>query len=396
MAEKKKKQRGYIGTTIAREDILGVKFVGRVELASNRERNEPKLMTGIFPVDFAAGGGVLLYKINIFWGGDSSEKTTGSLTTAATVTRTCWRCMKPNLLCLCGKKHKEGWVYIIDAEHSFDPDWAEDLGVDLNKVYVAEPTTGEEGVNMLRAAMSVKEIRLIIIDSLASLFPVEAIMKDTEEDIVGKHPKLMNKLNEKVTTAVGPRRSAREPFVIIATNQMRTDLKVMFGDNKTQPGGWAVKHMARIVFKFEKKRFEDKEKSRYQDEEDTMSKAHRIRVKLEKYQTRRLDGFGEYTRIDVPIPHLGLRNGDIDHFREIYKLALQNGVIIETKKGFRYQEAVWPLLAKDKQATKTAPEQHIKTQKELLRRWKRNKDEALAVQYLTIQEALKHRYANVD
>lgn len=360
------------------------KFQGRVRRADEMDKKDPKVMTGIFPLDWAAGGGLLTYKTNVFWGEESAEKTTGALTAAASALRTCWRCFKPFLLCDCGKKRREAYAYLIDAEYSFDPAWAERLGVPLDRIYHAEPTTGEEGLRMVDHALSIREVRFIIIDSLANLFPTEALMKDPEESVMGKHAQLMGKLWTRVTKFLSKRRQANEPFVLLATNQVRTDFKVQFGDNKIMPGGWAVKHGPRIIFELRKKTIPSEEKARYFDEDNNFLRAHRISVKLTKAQSNTLSGVAEYVRVKAPIREIGLRDGDIDHYRLIMKRAIEKGIVVESKGGkWAYTNGAEKVCA------------DAMTQKEMIRRWKRNHNESLAIQYLTIQAAMMEIYPDV-
>ncbi len=166
------------------------------------------------------------------YGPESSGKTSVSLHAAASVQR------------------DGGRVAMIDAEHALDPDWAETLGVDVGgervhhksgAMFVSQPDTGEQGLEIADTLVRSGAFALIIIDSVAALVPKAEIEGEMGDSHVGLQARLMSQALRKLTGAC-----SNSKTTIIFINQLREKIGIMFGNPETTTGGKALKFYASI------------------------------------------------------------------------------------------------------------------------------------------------------
>lgn len=118
-------------------------------------------------------------------------------------------------------------VVYIDAERTYDPIWWEQIGINLDKLLIAQPTTGDEAVNLIDS-LAVEGIDVIAVDSLAALVPMEILERKAEEKLIGAQARLINNLMQKML-ALNP------SSALVCTNQLRSTLGP--GPIDTMPGG---------------------------------------------------------------------------------------------------------------------------------------------------------------
>lgn len=185
------------------------------------ERNR----TGSLGLDIATGGGWPKGRIIEIYGPESSGKTTICLHAIAEV-------------------QKEGGVAaMIDAEHAFDPIYAECLGVDLGKesFVFSQPDNGEQAFEIAEKLIRTNEISLIVIDSVAALVPKAEIDGDYGESKMGLHARLMSQAMRKLVGCI-----KNSNCTVIFVNQLREAIGVMFGSPERTTGGNALKFYASI------------------------------------------------------------------------------------------------------------------------------------------------------
>ncbi len=124
----------------------------------------------------------------------------------------------------------------IDAEHAMDPDYAANIGVNINELLISQPDTGEQGLEITESLVRSGKIDVIVIDSVAALTPKDEIEGDMGAQHMGKQARLMSQALRKLTAIV-----ARSNTIVIFINQIRMQIGVMFGNPETTPGGKALK-----------------------------------------------------------------------------------------------------------------------------------------------------------
>ena len=178
--------------------------------------------SGCLTLDLALGiGGFPRGRIIEIYGPESSGKTTVALHAIA-------------------EAQKMGGVAaFIDAEHALDPVYAKKLGVNLEDLYVSQPDTGEQALDITDALVRSSAVDIIVIDSVAALTPKAEIEGDMGDSHVGLQARLMSQALRKLTAIVNKSKTC-----VIFINQLREKVGVMFGNPETTPGGKALKFYA--------------------------------------------------------------------------------------------------------------------------------------------------------
>ena len=180
--------------------------------------------TGSLALDAALGvGGIPRGRIVEIFGPESSGKTT--LATH----------------CLAEAQKQGGVCAIIDAEHAFDPTYAEQLGVDIDALLMSQPDTGEQALSICEMLVRSGALDLIVVDSVAALVPAAEIEGDMGDSHVGLQARLMSQALRKLTGII-----SRSNTVLIFINQLREKIGVMFGNPETTPGGRALKFYSSV------------------------------------------------------------------------------------------------------------------------------------------------------
>ena len=180
--------------------------------------------TGCLSLDLALGvGGVPRGRILEIYGPESSGKTTVALHIIA-------------------ETQKAGGVAaFIDAEHALDAQYAHALGVDTNELYLSQPDTGEQALDICESLVRSSAVDVIVVDSVAALTPKAEIEGDMGDTHVGLLARLMSQALRKLTAITN-----RSKTCVIFINQLREKVGVMFGNPETTPGGKALKYFASL------------------------------------------------------------------------------------------------------------------------------------------------------
>ena len=180
--------------------------------------------TGCLTLDLALGvGGLPRGRIIEIYGPESSGKTTVALHVIA-------------------EAQKLGGVAaFIDAEHALDPVYAKKLGVNLDDLYVSQPDTGEQALDITNALVSSSAVDIIVVDSVAALTPKAEIEGDMGDSHVGLQARLMSKALRVLTPIINKSKTC-----VIFINQLREKVGVMFGNPETTTGGKALKFYASV------------------------------------------------------------------------------------------------------------------------------------------------------
>ncbi len=180
--------------------------------------------TGCLELDVALGvGGVPRGRIIEVYGPESSGKTTVALHMVAEAQKL------------------GGAAAFVDAEHALDPNYAKNLGVDTDNLYVSQPDTGEQALEITEALVRSGAIDIIVIDSVAALVPKAEIDGEMGQSHVGLQARLMSQALRKLAGIVN-----KSNTVAVFINQLREKVGVMFGNPETTPGGRALKFYASV------------------------------------------------------------------------------------------------------------------------------------------------------
>lgn len=180
--------------------------------------------TGCLSLDLALGqGGVPKGRVIEVYGPESSGKTTVALHMIAEVQK------------------RGGIAGFVDAEHALDPVYAKAIGVDIDELYISQPDSGEQALEIAETMVRSGAMDIIVIDSVAALVPRQEIEGDMGDSHVGLQARLMSQALRKLTPVI-----SKSNCVVIFINQLREKVGVMFGNPETTTGGRALKFYASV------------------------------------------------------------------------------------------------------------------------------------------------------
>ena len=194
-----------------------------MKLGEREKREIDTSSSGSIAVDVALGGGYPKGRIIEIFGPESSGKTTFALHAIAEVQK------------------EGGRAAFIDAEHSLDPIYASNLGVNIAELLLSQPDTGEQALEICDALVKSEAVNIIVIDSVAALVPQAEIDGEMGDSHVGLQARLMSQALRKLSGSIN-----KTNTIVIFINQLREKVGVMFGNPETTPGGKALKYYSSI------------------------------------------------------------------------------------------------------------------------------------------------------
>ena len=198
---------------------------GTAMVGSDRQRVDVQTYsTGSLGLDKALGiGGYPKGRVTEIYGPESSGKTTLTLHAIAS-------CQAAG-----------GIAAFIDAEHALDPSYATALGVDMDRLIIAQPDDGEQALDVLEELVNCGGADLVVLDSVAALVPRAELQGEMSDTQVGLQARLMSKALRKITGA-----AHKSDTAVLFINQLRQKIGVMFGSNEVTAGGNALKYYASV------------------------------------------------------------------------------------------------------------------------------------------------------
>ena len=191
---------------------------------SSSELKVETVPTGSLSLDIALGqGGLPKGRIVEIYGPESSGKTTLALH------------------CLAEVQKRGGIAGFIDAEHALDPVYAKNIGVNIDELYISQPDSGEQALEICETMVRSGAIDIVIVDSVAALVPKAEIDGDMGDSHVGLQARLMSQALRKLTGVV-----SKTNCIVIFINQLREKVGVMFGNPETTTGGRALKFYSSV------------------------------------------------------------------------------------------------------------------------------------------------------
>ncbi len=195
-----------------------------MKLGESHVRNVAAIPTGALSLDLALGiGGVPRGRIVEIFGPEASGKTTLALHVVAEAQR------------------NGGIAAFIDAEHALDPIYAKALGVDVDELFISQPDTGEQALEITDMLIRSGALDVVVIDSVAALVPRVELEGEMGQSHVGLQARLMSQALRKLAGTIN-----RSDTTAIFINQLREKIGVMFGSPETTPGGRALKFYSSV------------------------------------------------------------------------------------------------------------------------------------------------------
>ncbi|MCS6835969.1 MAG: recombinase RecA [Anaerolineae bacterium] len=257
--------------------------------------------SGSLGVDIAIGvGGIPRGRIIEIYGPESSGKTTLCLHVAAEAQK------------------RGGVAAFIDMEHALDPTYAARIGVDLDRLFVSQPDTAEQALEIAETLIRSGAVDVIVIDSVAALVPRAEIEGEMGDSHVGLQARLMSQALRKLSGAI-----KQSNVAVLFTNQLREKVGVMYGSPETQPGGRALKFYASV-------RIDIRKTESIKSGNDIVGNRTTVKIKKNKVAAP----FRE-CEFDIMFYEKG-----ISKVGEIIDLGVQLGIIEKRGAFFRYGETL--------------------------------------------------------
>ncbi len=185
--------------------------------------NIETIPSGSISLDLALGGGIPRGRIIEIYGPESSGKTTVALHMVAEMQK------------------RGGIAGFIDAEHALDPVYAGNIGVNIDELYISQPDSGEQALEIAETMVRSGAVDIVVVDSVAALVPKAEIDGEMGDSHVGLQARLMSQALRKLTAAI-----SRTNCIAIFINQLREKIGIVYGNPETTTGGRALKFYASI------------------------------------------------------------------------------------------------------------------------------------------------------
>lgn len=308
-----------------------------------------RIPTGILPLDLAIGGGLPRGRVSELIGKKSTIKTTACKKTISVWQKYCRECSteiktrknKKSESCKCGKNEKMQIIY-IDSEGTYDKKWAEAIGVNNEEILLVQPENLEEVIEIIKTMIRTNKVDLIIFDSIASSVPIVEREKPVEDHNVGVGAKILNKMCRLITSSFNYLNldCVNKPHIILI-NQPREKVGVMFGSNKTIPGGLGQEHLSSITIEFTHlaKIGEDGNKNPKNSPEDPVNIVGQMcSFEVQKNKTYPPFKKGWFTIYNQDCKNLNVKKGSFDNKNQLIRYLEYFQIITKDKNTYFYKE----------------------------------------------------------
>lgn len=267
-----------------------------MKLGEAAKMNVQVIPSGSLSLDLALGaGGMPKGRIVEIYGPESSGKTTLAYHVIA-------------------EAQKQGGIAaFIDAEHALDPEYAKNIGVDIDKLLISQPDTGEQALEITETLVRSNSIDILVVDSVAALVPRAEIEGDMGDSHMGLQARLMSQALRKLTGII-----SKSNTVVIFINQIRMKIGVMFGNPETTTGGQALKFYSSV-------RMDIRRTEQIKDGENVIG--NRVKVKIVKNKVAPPFKMAEF---DI------MYNEGISKCGEIIDLGVKHGIVGKSGAWYEY------------------------------------------------------------
>lgn len=293
-----------------------------MKLGESKALHVEAIPTGSLALDLALGvGGVPRGRIVEIFGPESSGKTTLALHIAREAQKL------------------GGLAAFIDAEHAFDPEYAKNIGLDLDNLLISQPDTGEQALEITETLVRSNAVDVIIIDSVAALVPKAEIEGDMGDVQMGSQARLMSQALRKLTAI-----TSKSKTCVIFINQIRMKIGVFFGNPETTTGGMALKFYSSV-------RIDVRRGEQFKEGDRVIG--NQVKIKVVKNKVAPPFRSAEF---EIIYP------SGISYEGDILNMGLRNGIITKTGSWFIYGEEK---LGQGKEATRKFLKENPKIVKEI-------------------------------
>ena len=323
-----------------------------------------RIPCGIFPIDFATGGGPIpLWHSACFWGPEKGGKSSLAADTIAQAQNICWKCFNPLDVCICSTPALKMKGVLGNVEGTFDPLWYSSIGVNNDELIVIEGDSGEEFADMFKAVLEVDDVGLLVVDSLAGMSPSAEIEASSADNFYALQSKLIGPLVRILKQELLREKKRGHPCAILFTNQMRMKIGVQFGNPETMTGGFGMKHEFSLVLRVNDIALTKNDKDKFSsDREEEMPVVTRHSFAIKEHKVFILAVSGQYVRANEYIPAYDLQRGRVDDLTVLVNYAKRYGIIKKEKNSWNYFDQTSSTLGKIETFLKQRPSEKFRLQ----------------------------------
>jgi recombination protein RecA len=293
-----------------------------MKLGDKGTQNIQVIPTGSLSLDIALGvGGVPRGRVVEIYGPESSGKTTLAYHIVSEAQR------------------KGGVAAFVDAEHALDPEYAKNIGVDIDKLLVSQPDTAEQALEITETLVRSNAVDVVVIDSVAALVPKNEIEGEMGDSHLGLQARLMSQALRKLTGA-----TSKSNTTLIFINQLRMKIGVMFGNPEVTSGGNALKFYSSV-------RIDIRRKEQIKDGETIIG--NHVKVKVVKNKVAPPFRSAEF---DI------MYNEGISRYGDVLDLAVQEDLIKKSGSWYEFKDKK---IGQGREATKQFLKDNPKVSEEL-------------------------------
>lgn len=294
-----------------------------------------RIPTGVFPLDLALGGGIPRRRLTMIAGPNGSNKTNITFKLIVQHQR-----MWPDKMCI-----------FVDIEGTYDPEWAVQFGVDVDKLHVVRPDFAEQAVDIVTELLKADDVGLIVIDSLGAMITQREVENSAEIASVGGPALLITRFCKKITVECSKAEKEGRSPTVVAINQVRTKIGVMYGDPETVSGGNALMHTLTLFIRVYGKPVKD---AKADTDQPVMRETS---FTLKKNKMKVVATSGKFTM--AMLPHGTFKVGDTDDWNTISTYLKDFGFLYKkegSKGGWIMLDIEYPTLDKCREAVYGNPE----------------------------------------
>lgn len=291
--------------------------------ANSEKVNYGRLASGILAVDLCLAGGLMFSRGSMIYGNKSAGKST----------------LAHRFIAAAQRVFPDKFAVLIDIEGTFDKPWAKRHDVDLDRLVIVEPETGEMAVDIADALLRSFETSIVVSDSIAMLTPMKEISSSAEDSLPGVHARLVGNYLRRLSAGLLEERHREHFPLILHLNQFRMSIGVMFGDPRVLPGGKALEFSTTQQIEISNKEHTNSEKGAKgeKDSEDSKEKntlvtfnEHSIKITKDKSGGR----FKEGKFVMIRDESMNLPVGYINQSRSIINFGLTSGILKGSPQSF--------------------------------------------------------------
>lgn len=289
---------------------------GRVSIASGAKATSIKrYSSGIFRLDQALGGGWPFSRICLVHGVESSGKTTTAIKGMANIEKYCSVCHNHKTQCSCSTPFVPCRGLWVDQEGTFEKDWAEALGFNVDNHLLAKPDTAEDAIELITAALEERAVDVVILDSIEACIPKTEIEDEATKQMPGLRARMLNKAFRRWMNIQTRQGDSATSLTVL--NQEREKIGVMYGDPMTLPGGKGQLFAASIRLRLLR--------GEVKDIDGCHSAVHQMKANTPKNKT--------YTpKLECEFPlslrdHDGFKKGEFKNAGSVFKEAKELGLL---------------------------------------------------------------------